>query len=451
MATSALYSYITFGDAKNVLAARINDPSKTFWTDAELGAYLIEALRTWNAMTATWVNDMAFTVAANSLDWLDLGTMDKSLRKRTVKDSDLYTMIEYHLLEPPTGATWQGTSQFNINDIADAMQRSRDEILQAGALNVQRLAAIPVPPNVLRTALPDNVLEIRRARYRAVIPANSPAVTLRRSDPQSLQIYSPTDALTVQNPDRYSSTHQLPLFLDLNSPPPGPGTLDLLAVVSGADLVPPANTLLEIPDDWTWVLKWGTMADMLTGSSEPVDVFRAAYCAARYKEGLILIQNLPWLITAKINDQPVGIESVTEMDNYAVNWDNDPAAYPALVEAGTDLIAITPKPTGNITKGVTLRLVQSAPIPADDAAFLQLSRDVLDTVMDYSCHLAAFKMGGSEFMATIAQYKGFLESAATTNSRFAELSIFADKLQKQGRREENRFPRFKTDITAGGV
>jgi len=43
------FSFVTFAQAKTMLAARLNDPNGNTYPDAELGVYLVEALRTWNA------------------------------------------------------------------------------------------------------------------------------------------------------------------------------------------------------------------------------------------------------------------------------------------------------------------------------------------------------------------------------------------------------------------
>ena len=47
--------YITSLQAEQALALRLNDVNNTRWAKAELNLYLAEALRSWNALTATWV------------------------------------------------------------------------------------------------------------------------------------------------------------------------------------------------------------------------------------------------------------------------------------------------------------------------------------------------------------------------------------------------------------
>jgi hypothetical protein len=49
------YSYITFAQAKTQLANRL-DASKSFWSEAELGLLLKEALRTWGIASLYWID-----------------------------------------------------------------------------------------------------------------------------------------------------------------------------------------------------------------------------------------------------------------------------------------------------------------------------------------------------------------------------------------------------------
>src|SRR6266705_558834 len=96
------FSYITFDAARQTLAGRLADPGMVFWSDSELKVYLTEALRVWNALTEYWNVDYAFQ-ANSAQTWYDLSLMAGSPRLRSVTDTDIYTAIEYHLLQPATG------------------------------------------------------------------------------------------------------------------------------------------------------------------------------------------------------------------------------------------------------------------------------------------------------------------------------------------------------------
>lgn len=432
------YTYITFGTAKQLLANRLYDETSVFWKTAELGLLIQEALRTWNSLTGQWATEYAFNVNGASLPWLSLSGAG-SPRQYTLTDTDLYTQIEYHLLEPPTGGTWTGTPQFSISDLKEAFQRRQDEILQLTACNVQNLSPVPLIANTRRVTLADNVLDVRRNRFKP-IPAGNPNSTLWREDSASFQFFSPSYRQSTQTPRNYSVSLQTPLTVDVDFPPPVSGDLDILAVVSGTAPSPPSSTGLVIPNDWSWVLKFGMLGDLLGKESQARDELRMKYANARFAEGVQVMQRLPWLVGALVNNVPVAITGVKEQDTYAYGWEDDSAAFPAIVVAGTDLISVCPRPT--VSTGITLQLVQNAPVPSGDSDPVQVSRDVFDVILDYAFHLASFKEGGQDFMDTMEQFDNFRNLAAQYNSHFDAIGPFRDFMEDQGHRQEDSEPRF---------
>ena len=171
------YSYISFAQAKQALADRLYDSSQTFWSPAELGLYLSEALRVWNALTAFWRGDFIFESQAG-VRWYDLTSlaqMPNTLRPYTLTDNDVYKLIEYHLLEPASGSTWTGSLQFSANDLIGAVQRRRDEILSVCGCT-QTLRTVPAVGG--RIALPDTVIDVRRMAYQYTLPSSSTYTTL---------------------------------------------------------------------------------------------------------------------------------------------------------------------------------------------------------------------------------------------------------------------------------
>lgn len=436
------YTYITYLNARNALAGRLYDLTKVFWLDAEIGLYLIEALRTWNAFTAFWVKDYALTVTSASLPWLTLQTAP-SPRQYTLKDTDLYTIVLYHLIESQLVAgVWAGTPQFNVPDLTQSMERRQNEMLQIAAGNVKQLAAIPLTPNTRTVVLPDTVLDVRRARYVPAVQPPSPQV-LWRGDEASFAYFTPDYRQTnTLNPRNYILSGRPPLTLDVDYPPPAAGSLDLLGTVSCTPAALPASVALAIPDDWAWVLKWGMLMDLLNKQGESQDEQRAEYATVRYMEGLALLQMSPWLLSAEFANVPVGIESAMERDTYDPGWEINASPRQGVITAGIDLFSVIPRPTGINTLGVVLELIQSAPVPALDADFIQTPRETLDVIIDYAVHLAAFKMGGAEFQATVPLFDSFRKAAQLYNRRISNLGLYDDVLKKQGKREELLDPRY---------
>src|ERR1700677_4570643 len=98
------YQWITFREAKFQLAQRLaiditNDTA--FWQNAELGIYIIQALRTFNVLTGTWKTDFQFVNNGPGV-WNSLATLAGSPRLRTQTSTDAYIQLEYMILEPPS-------------------------------------------------------------------------------------------------------------------------------------------------------------------------------------------------------------------------------------------------------------------------------------------------------------------------------------------------------------
>src|SRR6516165_5898452 len=123
---AGVYQWLTYLDARNQLSQRLYDTAKSWTTDAELGIYIQQALRLFNCLTSWWKTDYTFNPWSV---WNSFGLLADSPRKRTVTDIDCYTIMEYLLLEPPTGGTWTGTPQFDISNLSEALQKRRDEVI----------------------------------------------------------------------------------------------------------------------------------------------------------------------------------------------------------------------------------------------------------------------------------------------------------------------------------
>jgi hypothetical protein len=432
------YKWLTWLQARQALAARLADPGMVFWVDAELKLYLSEALRVWNALTEVFNADFAFT-ATSAATWYSLATLTGSPRLRTLTDSVLYTQMEYMLLEPPTGGgAWTGTQQFALADLQGALQTARDEVIQASGCNLAQLPPLSSTPNVRRTVFADSTLEPRRARWK---PDSGSPVTLSREDTLAFDAFETGHLQTPRTPSAWSVITGPPLAFDVDTAPTVPGAYDVISLQAGANLVPPAATLLNVPDDFAWVCRLGAMADLLSRDSEATDHQRAAYYRSRYEDGKKLMQAANWLLTATIGGVPVDTPSVREADGWMAEWEITTNAWPSLVTAGTDFCAPCPVATGSQSIGVSMILIGNAPVPVLDADFVQASRDTMDDILAYAQFLASQKMGGAEFQESLILEKQFIQSAAATNDRISKLGLFADVLRTEGLRQDRNQPR----------
>ena len=484
------FTWITFAQAVAALQGRL--VNATFWSSAECQVYLTEALRAWNAFTEQWNAD--FVVSTQGSQWMNFGVLNGSPRLRTNTDVNLYTQMQYMLLEPPTGGTWSGTKQFDIAAFSATLQRRQDEVIQASGCNLAQLPPLNVLPGTRRTLLPDTTLEPIRNRFLGVMASTTgiagsgstalvvgstiglapfqvvtgtniapgtyalsivgstvnlslptvgavsgtvqffQALTMTREDTQAFQYFEPAYLQTFAFPESWSVPSEPPLAFDVDNAPNVPGTYDMVAIQSGTTFGPPTPTVLSVPDDWSWLPMYGALADLLGSESERTDSARAQYCLKRFTEGLQVMRKSNWLVNGNVNGVACDTPSLFTHDWTSPEWQVDPNAWPALIQAGIDFAAASPVASQSI--GVTL--VGNAPVTGQ---YVQVSRDVFDVILSYAQHLASFKQAGEEFLETMPLYQDFQRAAVETNRRLLDVGIFTDVLRSAGRAQLEAVPR----------
>lgn len=322
------FSYATWLQTNQEVSLRLNDISNIRWTKAEVYLYLSEALRLWNCLTQQWEVDFTATYVQPSPAtlpiWQSLGNSQNSLvgsnpsspRYQTLTDSDVYTIAQYHLLEPPNGnATWAGTTQFALTDFVNGFTRRRDQILQITDCNVGPFEpTLSILPGTNRVQLPDStsqsILDLRRIRF---VPAanQGPPSTLYRDDTLSFEYFTNDYEQTRSNPLCWDILGSPQQFVTFDARSNVPATLDCLGILSGGTITPPTAAPLLIPDDYSWVLKFGMMADMLTKETESRDLLRAQYCVPLDSE---ILTRVGWKKYNEVylGDEVLGYNSQTD-------------------------------------------------------------------------------------------------------------------------------------------
>ena len=436
------YAYITFAQLEAALLQRLQDTAAEFTSSAEAQIYITEALQVYNAQTA-W-QPVEYLFDFNPGDTWKSINVPGSPRQRTITDAQIQTQMEYMLLEPPSGLSWTGTSQFNITNLEQALQYRRDELLQmTGANVVNVITASPLMSQ--RTVLFDSTLDIRRVRW---IPDSSVSTlapyALDRGDVITADAYGYALSIQPGSPDSWRMTSSPPLSFDVSCPPSVPGKWDMLLLYAQNAFQPPVPSVLGLPNDWCWVAMYGALADALSNAPEAKDELREKYCRMRYERGMKAMMNLPWLLNASVGSLPVDTPSYKAMDAYAQNWELTwPSGDPQLVVGGMDFVALAPfvpPPGAGSTVSSVLTVVGNAPV--NPAVPVQLSRDAVDAILAYAQHVAMFKCGGKDFLATMPLLKQFEDYCAAQNQRYAALGIMRMEMLDEGNRADELDPRF---------
>lgn len=433
------YTHTTWGDLKNQLALRLADSAKIFWTDVELGIQLSESLRAFGLLSAFWRNRGTLNTAAGSA-FYNITTSMPSLLGFSVTDRDVIQQLQYHLLESATSqAAWNGTEMFNLSDLRYAIQRRRDQFLSDTGIVVSRSIVDVASPPIGRETLVDTVIDVRRASWISASP-ESYYSTIWRDDERTLTAADQGWSVNPGIPEAYSILAPPPLTIQFSPIPISSGQVELLTVDSGAALNPAsAATVLGIPDDLTPAIKWGALADLLGKDGIARDPTRAQFCEQRYRHYVILARMLPVVLHAEINGMPLIPCTLQELESYSPTWENLQGSPSEIAIASSNMIAISPVPDG--VYSVVLDVVQRAPVPTLDSDQLQLGREQLDMILDYAEHLALFKVGGAEWLATVRASNNFLLQSATYNQRLSAAARAALSASEQSQRQKQGIPR----------
>jgi hypothetical protein len=440
-----IFSYITLATALTQLANRLYDPTEQFWSHLEKTKYLQEALRTWNALTSYWRGDFTFSSQQGVwfYDLTNTTTCPNTLRALTLHDTDLYINILNHLLEPSSGANpvspYTGSTQFTADDIVQAVNRCRDELLSITGCTVTRHL---IPAIAGRIQLPDTTIDLRRVSYLPNAPA-APSV-LFLDDNWSVQAYNRGyTTKPAGTPFAYMLSTQPPLAFDVDIQPAFSGNYDCLTIDAGPQLLAATPSTLSIPDDWTHAIKWGALADLLSRESNPSDPLRAAYCAQQYRMAANLLTSASALLTLRIANIPLQIDALKSADVYRTGWQAAAQSAPTTAYlSGLNLLALAPAPDAG-PYSLLATVVENAPVPSADTDLVQVSRDDLDAILDYSVHLAMFKCGGAEFQSTLPLMDRFVKQASLYNSRLSEWGEFSKLLLTVSQQEEEQNPRME--------
>jgi len=408
----------------------------SFWSTVEINANVVEALRTWNAGARYWRNRVTFaTVSGQAFYDLSSTPGTSTDLGYSVTDQQLVASIEYSLLEPATYTAWTGTTQFTLPDVVNALQRRRNQFLVETGAVLTNYTQNVAPPFAGRVAISNSVIDVRRLAWQTTGNYYYP---LWREDEWALDTLMQGWPQTSGTPTVYSVSVVPPFTIQLAAPPSDVGTLNLVVVSAGATLDPTTGVSMGIPDDYAWVVKWGALADLLGMSGPAADPLRAQYCEKRWQEGIEIAKEAPTVLDARLNNVPLQVSTLYELDTLSPTWQNAPRQPDTVAMAGMNMLVLSPPPDG--VYSVTLDIVQNSPIPALTSTALVLSQDIQDIIIDYSQHIAAFKMGGEEFLATMPHYERMMRLAGIYRDRTRAQTSNHQSLMNRGQRQKKEIP-----------
>ncbi len=441
------YQQVQFGDLANRLSARLGDPVPVngpvvgFWSAREIRRLLQESLRTWQAFSAFFSTRVSFGTSAGTL-FYELGANVPEL-SYTVTDRDLIQDISYYLQEPYSdGSEWTG-KQFTIGAITTAIQQRRDRFKVESGLGLSQAIYDYTggPGGVFE--MPDNIVDVRRVMWQDAAGKFS---VLWKADQWTLSTGAPGWFTNPGLPTDYSTVLQQPLALQLAPPPSDIGRVHIISLNSSTNLDPlAASTILNLPDDLTWVVKFGALADLFGEDGIGKDPERAAYCEERWRDGIQLARIYNSVRLGYLEGVPVLLDAMEELDQAIPNWvSGTPGTPQSLVSLGS-VVAVHPIADAN-PHSISFDITPKFPIPQSDQDWVQIGQEYLDIIVDYAEHLANVKVGADEIKECYGLYKNFASQAALMNDRLRAQANNFDVLSDRSRQSEKINPRRRSDV-----
>jgi hypothetical protein len=165
------YTHTNLAQARNQIAAQLQDSGHVHWSADEINSFIFEALREWNALTGFYRRRVAFGTSVYGIQpyvsFYDLARMT-SLGpgfSYNVTDLQIMTEIQQHFMEPPNGVTWDGTDQFTYQQVVSAIQNALNRFLEDTGIVITWTVQPISPPPTGRIPLSDSVIDVRRVAW----------------------------------------------------------------------------------------------------------------------------------------------------------------------------------------------------------------------------------------------------------------------------------------------
>lgn len=429
------FSHTTFAQAKTQLLYLLGDLSGVHWLDVEAGLLIKEALSFWGLLTDASRARKTFPTVANQAIY-DLGTLTQmdGMFARTYTDAELLTLIKYHLMESQASIT-AASSQFPYAGMLSVMQRSLNRWLGESEMRVTESSVTTSAPPVERVTLSDSILSILRV---ATLDADGNYLALVKESEGQANAYASDWELSPGVSEAYSIVMTPQLQLQLIPAFNNPLTLHLLSVNGGATLNPTGPVALGVQNDYAQFIKWLSLYSLLSKDGEGRSETRGDYALQRYLEGVKLTRLAPSVLQGAINGSNVEIESISDFDARDPEWQGTQGTPTRIALISNNLIALSPVPDGIYS--VTLDVIGNMTLPASDGAYVQVSRDTLQALLQYALHLASFKEGAGKLLETKSSFDTLMEMASYENARLRANREDFESLRSQVKREMRENP-----------
>jgi hypothetical protein len=131
---------------------------------------------------------------------------------------------------------------------------------------------------------------------------------------------------------------------------------------------------------------------------------------------LDILKTYPLVMQVSLGASQIQPSTMQGLDNWRPGWRNETPARPEIVAIpARNLVALAPIP--DAVYNATMDCIVNSPASGLNSATIAIPGDIVSALLDNGTHLAAFKMGGAEFDATLPMYRNFITAAQEYASR----------------------------------
>lgn len=416
----------------------LDDPQENYWVRQEKYYAIWEAMFVWGAYTGHWrARDDFYLDPAKPDPYYDMSVLFPVYRPRNWTLGKLVEDIQYMSLENPGGVSGTGMSgQIGIQAILQSISKACNRFFVDACIPYSVNQSVPSPaPNSSIVNLPQNCVIVHRCMWQDT--QTGTWYPLWRQDAWAQDRAFPNWTTNPDWPRVFSESEISPITLEVYPAPNNTGKLEAITVDSQEVDLSNSNQVLFLPNEWVHAIKYCALADLFSNESQCVDVVRATYAEARYKQALEMTKAARSIIRATAMNTPLPIDSMAAMDAGQMYWRNQ-SGPPVVGSVLYDILVVSPMPDNSYP--ITVDMCITAPIPQSGADFVNLGKEEIRAILFYAAHVLTFKCGGSEFQNTFDNYDDFMRSIENRNQITSAKILYLKSILGQAQKELSARP-----------
>lgn len=434
----ANYEHTTLIQAISFLKESSGDLLGVFWTNDEWKLTIQEALLTFGGISNFFKSDIQLHTEENKRIYNlfeDTDTENLVQIKPSLTYGDVLAWINRDLVENISVVN-PTSDLFTLAGLLELIKKQYNLFQSETNLVLSQLTLNVIAQN-REVILPDNVIDIVHAKFIS----DDYTSTVNRQDEQAIAYFDLDSLLEEYAPQYYSTVYSTENKLKLYPSPIVSGTLELLIIKSQDTSTPiTVDTIINLPNNLVPYLKFGVEADIFSQDGLINDPVRMTYCRKRWDEGIQIGKVYSAILTTQANGIYINTDSFINVEVFSFDLEQTDDPPSVLGIAGFNIFEIDTLPS-NIINSILISAISNAPIPVNNADFIDIEITYLKPLLNYCFHLAQMKCGAEYLSQTQNYLSEFIRLSISHNERLQLKGITYESLLRETKTQEKSEPR----------